>query len=434
VSRSFTGQRTTGAFAITAVLVALAAALTIVASSTAALRHGRELAVAQSFGSPQCRDPYSSSRTPGNPLMLKPAPTAGNPLQGARFFVDGPKHGSAAGAIARLLGIDTGTPEGSQLPSFSATESWTTFSRYVAKRLKRGVGGGTAYQIHMLEKIASQPEAQRISTFSQGGTPSGIYAQTQKLFCQLFVADPGTIPIISTYFLHGKLKGCPSVGEMNAYRPLFQQQIEAIAQATGNRPVVFLLELDYVGSSACIEKTGGMSDWESLMRFEASTLSKLPHAAVYIEGGYSDANTASYAARVLNASGLRQVAGFFTNDTHLNWSINEVHYGQKISKLTGGANFIVDTADNGQGPLRNPHPVTEGVENLCNPPGRGLGIQTTSTTGFAHVSAFMWTHVPGNSSGCGGGPPGGVFWPARAVSLAAHANGKLGPGYPSKPY
>jgi endoglucanase len=129
------------------------------------------------------------------------------------------------------------------------------------------------------------------------------------------------------------------------------------------------------------------------------------------------------------------VRGFFTNDTHIDWTSKEIKYGQAISKLTGGAHFIVNTAQNGQGPKLNPHPKTQGIEDLCNPPGRGLGPKPTTSTGYADVDAFLWTHVPGNSSGtCNGGPASGVFWPARAIQLAANANQRLGPGDPSRPY
>ncbi|MHB1837935.1 MAG: glycoside hydrolase family 6 protein, partial [Solirubrobacteraceae bacterium] len=75
-----------------------------------------------------------------------------------------------------------------------------------------------------------------------------------------------------------------------------------------------------------------------------------------------------------------------------------------------------------------------GNEDLCNPPGRGLGPMDTTDTGFPLADAFMWTHPPGNSSGCGGGPPGGVFWPAYAIGLAERANQQLGPRFPSRPY
>ncbi len=48
----------------------------------------------------------------------------------------------------------------------------------------------------------------------------------------------------------------------------------------------------------------------------------------------------------------------------------------------------------------------------------------------------MWTHPPGNSSGCGPGAPSRpvTFWPAYAIGLAARANQQLGPGFPSRPY
>ena len=58
----------------------------------------------------------------------------------------------------------------------------------------------------------------------------------------------------------------------------------------------------------------------------------------------------------------------------------------------------------------------------------------TTQTGYAFADAFMWTHPPGNSSGCGGGPPGGVFYLARALDEARHANQQLGPGMPSRPF
>src|SRR5947209_15498608 len=65
---------------------------------------------------------YPSTRDPSNPLML-PHPPGANPLSGASFFVDGPRHGAAAGAIARLLGLD---PD-----SFPDDYSWATFKQRI---------------------------------------------------------------------------------------------------------------------------------------------------------------------------------------------------------------------------------------------------------------------------------------------------------------
>jgi endoglucanase len=406
----------------------------LIAATAVVIAGNHSTAQAAASFKQQCTDPYSSARTAGNPLMVSPAPPASDPLQGANLFVDGPAHGAAAGEIARLLGIDASIPQGQFLPAFSESESWSTFSSEVASKLS-SVSAGTANQIRLLEKIATEPETQRISTYSEGGTPAGIYSQAQKLYCHLQLADPHSVMVISTYFLHPNLGSCATTGQINAYRSRFDSQIDALAQATGNRPVVFLLELDAIGSSSCMVKHHSIGAWESALRYEAQTLSALPHTVVYIEGGYSDANTAGYAAKILKAAGVEKIQGFFTNDTHNAWTSKEIAYGQKISKLTGGAHFIINTATNGHGPKLNPHPVTQGVEDLCNPPGRGLGAPPSTAPGVTDVDALLWTFPPGNSSGsCNGGPPAGSWWPARAEQLSANANGQLGPGYPSKPY
>ena len=150
-----------------------------------------------------------------------------------------------------------------------------------------------------------------------------------------------------------------------------------------NRPAVYLLELDGIGSSGCVRKMGSLGIWEADLRYEVSKISSLPHTVVYLEAGYSDANGPRYTARVLNAAGVGTIRGFWTNDTHLNWTISEIKWGDKVSRLTHNAHFVINTAQNGNGPKKNPHPVTQGNEDLCNPPGRGLGPRPTTDTGFA---------------------------------------------------
>jgi endoglucanase len=417
------GRRWAGTSAVIVVVIALAAGV-------AAAMTGAHVRLRNALSTP-CADPNPAQRDPSNPLMLPQAPGP-NPLSGASFFVDGPTHGAAAGEIARLLGIDSTVPVGQYLPAFEDSESWATFSRYVSRVLPRHPG--VAGAIRLLEKIAVQPEAQRISSSAEGGTPSGLADFTRKLFCHNFTADPGTVPIIGTDFLHQSLRGCPTPAQIDAYIPLFEQRVNTIVAGTGRRPAVYLLELDGVGSSLCIAQSGGLPAWEAALRYEVDTFATLPHAIVYVEAGYSDGNSPAYTARVLNAIDIHRIRGFFTNDTHEAWTSSEIRWGERVSALTGRTHFVINTSQNGQGPLLNPHPRSQGVEDLCNPPRRGLGPQPTTATGVPNVDAFLWTHTPGNSSGCGGGPPGGIFWPAYAIGLAARANGKLGPGFPSRPY
>lgn len=410
-------------------LTALAAALVYIATTGSPTAAGRASAKAHSAFAEQCSDPYPAQGDRSNPLML-PNPPGADPLTGANFFVDGPRHGAAAGAIAQLVGLNP--------KNYKDDYSWAKFAESLTRGSvadKLAHNPGLANKVALLSKIASQPESQRISIFSEGGSPGGIFGQTQKILCHNLTADPGSIPVFTTYFLHPAVGGCATKSQLSAAGPAFRGRVDAMAAAIGRRPAVLLLEIDGVGSSRCMVKTGALSIWEADLGYEATKLGNLPHTVVYLEGGYSDGNPPGYTARVLNAAGVRKIRGFFTNDTHINWTIDEIHWAQKVSAKTGGANFIVNTAQNGNGPLRPHNRVKNGNEILCNPPGRAMGPAPTTMTGFAHADAFLWTGPPGNSSGhCNGGPDPGTFWVARALQLAAHAQGKLGPGFPADKY
>ena len=376
----------------------------------------------------QCADPFSATRDPSNPLSLSVPPGA-NPLNGARFFVDGPRHGEAAGAIAQLLGRDP--------TRYHDDYSWAKFETSLQSgRLHRKLAHNRALarKVALLEKIADQPEAQRFSLFSAGGGPGAVFGQVQKIFCHNLTADVGTIPIITTYFLY-QAGYCETSSEIIAHRPTFERQVNEMVAGIERRPAVILLELDAIGSSSCMARRGALPEWEADISYEINQVANLPHAVVYVEGGYSDASSPAYTAQVLNAVGVRNTRGFYTNDTHMNWTENEIRWGEKVSALTGGSHFIINTADNGHGPLQNLHPVKQGVDDLCNPPGRGAGIPTTTDTGSPAIDAFVWVHVPGTSSGtCNGGTPSGTFWLARALTEARNANDRLGPRLPSQPY
>jgi Glycosyl hydrolases family 6 len=375
-----------------------------------------------------CSGAYPARRSNSNPLMLARAPGS-NPVSGAKFFVDGPAHGAAAGAIAQLLGQDPA--------AYPDSYSWNDFSQYLSSgpvRARLARKPSLRYKVKLLEKIAREPEEQRFSLYSGGGGPGAILGQVNKVFCSNLLADPSAIPIFTTFFLY-QAGYCESASQIIRNRPRFERQINELAEGIGRRPAVVLMELDAIGASSCMASTGALGQWEGDIRYEINKISALPHTVAYIEGGYSDANDVSYTATALNAVGVRKIRGFFTNDTHNAWTINEIRWAQAVSRRTGGSHIIVNTATNGQGPKLNPDPATQGIEDLCNAPGRGIGPRPTTHTGFRNVDAFLWTGVPGYSSGtCRAGTASGTFWLARALALAARAEGKLGPGYPDDRY
>ncbi len=361
------------------------------------------------------------------PFQLNPRPANhADPLVGARFFVDGPgtNRGFAATSIAQLLGRD---------PNRVGNVTWTGFEK---TQNFGGLSPASLRKVQLLSKIAAQPEVKRFSNYSAGGGPGAIYSQTQKLLCRMHETDPGADALISTYFLiHSH---CGTLRETGSVAAVFRRHINELAEAVGHFPTVILLETDAIDTAGCLSRAG-LRDREGLLSYAINKLSRLPHAVTYVEGGTSDADSPRFAAKILNKIGVRKIRGFFLNDTHFNWTTHEIKYGAEVSRMTGGSHFIVGTQDNGRGPLLNRDPVRQGIEDLCNPPGRGLGPQPTANTGFysKHVDAFMWVGVPGRSAGTQcypGSAPAGLFDERFALQLAKYANSQLGPGYPSRPY
>jgi endoglucanase len=86
---------------------------------------------------------------------------------------------------------------------------------------------------------------------------------------------------------------------------------------------------------------------------------------------------------------------------------------------TAVTHFVIDTSRNGEGP----NPMTGGADadmanltaapfdqsagvistlqagNWCNPPGSGIGLRPTTSTGVPLIDAYLWVKIPGESDG-----------------------------------
>ena len=182
--------------------------------------------------------------------------------------------------------------------------------------------------------------------------------------------------ILNTYFLHPAAGACPSAGRAPSRRTDVPAPSRRARRRRGQAPVLMLLETDAIGTSGCVRRRGGLGEWEALLRYEIGKVAALPHVVAYVEGGYEDADTAGYSAKVLNAVGVRRIRGFYTNDTHLNWTINEVRWATRVSRMTHGAHFIVNTSQNGNGPLLNRPSEHAGDRGSLQPAGPRAGAAT----------------------------------------------------------
>ena len=336
------------------------------------------------------RDDGLEARVASNPLAV-PGPYYGNPLAGTTFFVD--PDSAAAQAEHRYR---------------SSNPQWAS----------------------LLGEIAAEPGAHRFYMWNMGNKVEGRVAHYLE---QTQLEQPNTTVMLSTYSLVHKHCGYTSTAGIERRYDHF---IRSVAQGIGNFHVVFFLELDSLITAPCLTR-GQLAIRDAELKYAVSVLNQDPHVLVYLDGGAADAAGARRQARFLLGAGVHQAAGFFLNSTHFDWTSRELHYGQRISQLTGGAHFIINTGENGHGPLVPANRVRHGNEVLCNPPGRGLGPLSLSNdvaqqTNYAGLDGMLWFSNPGGSGGAcrPGAPPTGVFWPAYAVMLARNwVNQVTGPKF-----
>jgi endoglucanase len=316
---------------------------------------------------------------PRNPLDLPATPANDNPLSGATFFVD---------------------------PQSAAAQA--------------------AQQYPAIETIAREPGAERFGSFSYGsnGVPN-IQTAVSAYLSRAQVEQPGTVPLMSTYQL---VKGhCGHWADPPSTVAAYHSFIDGFAAGVGSYRAVLFLEMDSIITMPCLSQHG-QAVREAELRYAINTLTaNCPHLVIYMDSGAADALPARLAAKFLRASGVAKIQGFFLNSTHYDWTSNEIRYGEQISRMTGGKHFVVNTGENGRGPLRPRDIVHQGMEVLCNPPGRGLGPLPTTSTGYPNVDAFAWMSRPGESGGAcrPGAPPTAVYWPAYALMLVRNADFKV---------
>jgi endoglucanase len=324
------------------------------------------------------------TRDPVNPLGLIATPPTGDPLVGARPFVDW-KYGLAAQQQRR----------------------W----RHSHPRAAA-----------MLGVIASQPEVHRFGNWS--GPHVGLAVAQYLDRTQL--SEPGTVPEFATYYVVDSKRSHPQCRHYAdpAWRVrAYHNWIESLARGVGTHRAIMFMEMDSLITVGCLSRHGLAVRLHEL-HDAIDILSQVPRLVVYLDAGAADALPATEAARLLRGAGVSEIQGFFLNSTHFDWTSHEIRYGNEISRLTGASHFVVNTAENGQGPLIPPHRVTQGNELLCNPPNRGLGPKPTFATGYPRVDAFAWIANPGKSGGAcrPGAPPTGDFWPQLALELIRHAD------------
>ncbi|WP_228977073.1 glycoside hydrolase family 6 protein [Streptomyces sp. DH12] len=324
---------------------------------------------------------------------------------------------AAVGAVAVLLmaactssdgdGGGTGGPGGDpdHRPR-AADRFWVDPDGNAARRAAGHRRAGEPRAAALVHRIASRPTGVWIGT----GDPEG---EARRVTAAAAAAD--RTPLLVLYDIPHRDCGQHSAGgapDGAAYRAW----VEAVARGVGAHRAAVVLEPDAVMHmvDGC---TGPRYHEEryALLAGAVRRLARLPHTRVYLDAGNPGWSRPEALPGPLLRAGLADADGFAVNVANFHTTAASRAYGRRISALTGGKHFVIDTGRNGNGP----HPAGE----WCNPPGRALGEPPTTRTGDPLVDAHLWVKRPGESDGpCRGGPRAGEWFAPYALELARNGH------------
>lgn len=276
----------------------------------------------------------------------------------------------------------------------------------------------------LIGKIATNPQFKWMGRWDVRKYGTGARAVSQ--FLARVDCEQGQVAQIATLFHEGRSCGNGFTGGGAKEDARYRKILKSFAEGIGEHRVVIAFEPDSLGTISCLipsRRTARIS----ALRYGVEQLSKVPNATVYIDAAAADWLNVAKTTKLLRKVGVSKVRGFMLNATHMVSDRNSIKYGKKISKRLGGKHFIVNTSDNGRGPMYRPLPHGRRQTIWCNPPSSGLGKPATTNTGSPAADALLWVNRPGTSHGACkppglSGPSPGQWFERRALSMAKRAN------------
>jgi endoglucanase len=291
-----------------------------------------------------------------SPQDARPAQDA-NPLEGQRWYVD---------------------PESPSMVEY--------------QRLRRA---GKTAQADLIWKIAREPKNVWVGSFTRPNFDMKVRRIFEAAQSQNAVPLLTVLRAESTSCAPGYDGGGPAEDART------RDWYDALARVIGGSEVVIAFEPDSIGTIDC-HVPSRRDDRIKLLRYGITALSKLPNATIYVEAGASDWEPAGRVAKKLRAVGISKVRGFMLNATHYDWTRNNIRYGLQISRMTGGKHFVINTAENGRGPVHVRLANGRRQTIWCNPGLRGIGKAPTTDTSHPMVDAYLWINRPGYAQSCQG--------------------------------
>ena len=310
--------------------------------------------------------------------------------------------GAAAAAIAVTVGV---VRDGGGDNPFEAHPLLVRNDPRLAAAAGQAGADGDEHRRDLLTRLSLVPTATWL-------TPEQVPSPDAAAALVSTVLDAASADELALFVVYGITDRDCSGGQSAGGLPADQYDAwtSAIATAATGGPAVVVLEPDaLVSASQC-----GIED--ARVEQLARAVATFHDAAVttYLDAGHPAWVPAEDAARLLEEVGMGSVRGFAVNVANYQPLAATTAWAQRVSDLTDGAHYVIDTGRNG---------ASAGtVDDWCNPEGQALGTQPGYVDDGTPLDALLWVKPPWESDGsCHDGPAAGQFWLDRAVALATAA-------------
>lgn len=255
----------------------------------------------------------------------------------------------------------------------------------------------------LMKMIADQPQAIWL-----GDWVRDVRRQSDALVSQ--IARGGALPVFVAYNIPHRDCGSYSAGGAGGGED-YRRWIVELARGINSRTAVVILEPDGLSAADCLPAR--LRDERFVLLQEAAKTLNAAGASVYIDAGHAHWKPAGDAAQRLVKAGIGNATGFSLNVSNYYSNADNIAFGNRVSALTGGKHYVIDTSRNGAG---------NNVGQWCNVQKQALGRLPTTDTNVPLADAFLWIKSPGESDGtCNGGPRAGAWWADYALELSKMA-------------
>jgi endoglucanase len=323
----------------------------------------------------------------------------------------------------------------------------------VLKLLKSGDGKDAA--------LITRMEATSRAVWFTSGTPAQVRQQVRQTMAE--AAAERAVPVLVAYDIPGRdcaqysAGGALSQADYQAWISGLTQGI-----GTGQAAVILEPDaLGNLPSNCGLPaSTYPFTDAERIaeLQYAVGALERDPGVSVYLDGTHSAWQSVGTMTQRLLDAGVQQAQGFFVNVSNYQptaelldygtwisdciamvtdksnpyynnpagcgsqyypatqsdfstWGLTTQWYAQNMGDAVATTHFVVDTSRNGHGPnnmqayASAPYDQPASVigtlagGSWCNPPGSGLGLRPTASTGVPLLDAYLWVKTPGQSDG-----------------------------------